>query len=230
MPEAHPSAGAAAFLLEEFGPPVAVVSGQVENLIVAAGAQALDESLADLQRIREAIGRLHNLVEEVVVSLTRTEADAAAPRFRTTSELRHDLRAPLNAVKGYAELLIEEAEERGVSVLIAGLADVVDSAGQLLAKIDEFSRLLEQSDAGHGETAGDAASPSRLWRRSATRCALRMDKRRWWRASLGASWLSTIRRRTASSSPVACVIRAMRSPRRKPDWSRSNASRPKSST
>ena len=40
--------------------------------------------------------------------------------------MRHDLRNPLNAIKGYAELLLEELDEQGGAPLRADLEALLD--------------------------------------------------------------------------------------------------------
>jgi signal transduction histidine kinase len=51
--------------------------------------------------------------------------------------LRHDLRTPLNAVKGYGELLMEDWQDDCAGSLIADLREVVATADQLLLMIDD---------------------------------------------------------------------------------------------
>ena len=62
--------------------------------------------------------------------------------------LRHDLRTPLNAVKGYSELLIEDMEADGEHPLREDLVKLKDSADQLLGQIDAMATLAQQKDAG----------------------------------------------------------------------------------
>ena len=57
--------------------------------------------------------------------------------------IRHDLRNPLNAIKGYAELLLEELDELGGAALRADLEALLKESQSLLARIDvivDFSR------------------------------------------------------------------------------------------
>ena len=66
--------------------------------------------------------------------------------------MRHDLRNPLNAIKGYAELLLEELDELGGAALRADLEALLSESESLLARIDvivDFSR-----GAGGAELAG----------------------------------------------------------------------------
>src|SRR5690606_15208965 len=51
------------------------------------------------------------------------------------AQLRHDLRNPLNAIKGYAELLLEELDEVGVAAR-PDLEALLSEADSLLSRID----------------------------------------------------------------------------------------------
>ena len=66
--------------------------------------------------------------------------------------MRHDLRNPLNAIKGYAELVLEELDEQGGAALRADLEALLGESESLLARIDvivDFS-----GGAGGAEIAG----------------------------------------------------------------------------
>ena len=52
------------------------------------------------------------------------------------AKLRHDLRNPLNAIKGYAELLLEEVDEVGAAAARPDLEALLGEADSLLSRID----------------------------------------------------------------------------------------------
>ena len=52
------------------------------------------------------------------------------------AKLRHDLRNPLNAIKGYAELLLEEIDEIGAAPTRPDLEALLNEADGLLSRID----------------------------------------------------------------------------------------------
>jgi adenylate cyclase len=52
---------------------------------------------------------------------------------------RHELRTPLSAIKGYGELLIDEARDSGRETVLADLTKVVDLANRLLAEIGRMA-------------------------------------------------------------------------------------------
>ncbi len=73
---------------------------------------------------------------------TTEERDRAA----AASQLRHDLITPVNHILGFAELLIEEAEERGRSHLVDRLGTVRTLGKQVLEGIDHA--LAQASEVG----------------------------------------------------------------------------------
>jgi adenylate cyclase len=121
----------AAFLRQEFEAPVAAISGFIEILLEDARGQRLDDFVADLERMQAAAGQLSGLVARVV---------ARDGEF-DQSRLRHDLRTPLTAIKGYGELLVEEARESGHEGMLLDLGKVLDLAERLLEEIDKLLTL-----------------------------------------------------------------------------------------
>jgi class 3 adenylate cyclase len=120
----------AAFLRQEFGASVAAIIGFVEILIEDARRHGLEGYLPDLERMRSAATQLSTLVMQAVNTFGSRPGEAAT--------LRHDLRTPLSAIKGYGELLVEEAQDRGQDALQQDLAKVVDLADRLLGEIDRL--------------------------------------------------------------------------------------------
>jgi adenylate cyclase len=133
-----------AFVRQEFGAPIATIMGLTEILIEDARCSE-DESLAlDLDRIHAAGRLLQEQLDRLVSLATKgglgVGDDSAA--FRTM--LRHDLRTPLNAVKGYSELILEEARDNGREDLLTDIAKVVAAAEQLLGQVDRLIGLTEE--------------------------------------------------------------------------------------
>jgi class 3 adenylate cyclase/CheY-like chemotaxis protein len=124
---------AAAFLREEFGAPAAAIIGFVDILLEDARKYGLDGCLPDLERMRSAAIQLSTLVAQAI------DASESGPGGLAT--LRHDLRTPLSAIKGYSELLVEEAQDQGYGALQEDLAKVVDLADRLLSEIDRLGEV-----------------------------------------------------------------------------------------
>ena len=85
---------------------------------VVVAAEALDASTiaedtrADHEHLLEAARTLDTMVLERQGAAFE-DGFGADPDDRTLATLRHDLRALVNAVKGYAELLLEEMDSDG---------------------------------------------------------------------------------------------------------------------
>jgi signal transduction histidine kinase len=110
-----------------------------------------EQAEAELKRTREDLERR---VIERMVALTdanqkmerevrdRRLAEAKAleaSRIKSSflANMSHELRTPLNAIIGYTELLIEETEEIGVTVIRPDLQSILTSAHHLLSIISD---------------------------------------------------------------------------------------------
>jgi class 3 adenylate cyclase len=107
----------------------------------------------DLQRILSSAQELFELVDRLLdvsgVASRRSRADLG----ELQAKLRHDLRNPLNAIKGYAELLLEEIEEVGAATARPDLEALLREADSLLSRIDvivDFSAATVLDNQEHG--------------------------------------------------------------------------------
>ena len=90
----------------------------------------------DLQRILDASRNLHRLILSLLdpATIHRAAGSADLDEYRRT--LRHDLRTPINAIKGYGEMLREDAAGGGEETLVADLDKLLSEATLLLDRID----------------------------------------------------------------------------------------------
>ena len=138
-----------AYLRQEFTAPAAAIVGYVDILIEDAKRLSLDSYLPDLQRIHSAGHALHTLLQSV---LAQEHSNNSA--IFDQSQLRHDLRTPINAIKGYGEMLVEDASQAGHEPLLADL-------GKLLTEADGGLKLIDALVDFRSEAAGSAcAQPS----------------------------------------------------------------------
>ena len=122
---------AVAFRRQEFGASIAAILGFLDILIEDAREQSHADFVSDLERMRAAGTQLSALVAQAV-DLSPRDADE-------TAWLRHEFRTPLNAIKGYGELLVEEICESGRDTLLTDLGKVLDLADRLLGEIDRVA-------------------------------------------------------------------------------------------
>lgn len=115
--------------------PTASASGQIAALIAKAAAVGLSAAAADLERIRTACARLQALVDQLAEA-PRLAYEEPEHWLATQAHWRHDLRTPLNAVKGYGDMLLDDWREDGQDALVADLRRVLTTADELLMLID----------------------------------------------------------------------------------------------
>jgi adenylate cyclase len=134
-----------AHLRQEFAAPAAAIVGYAEMLLEDSGRAGLDDLKPDLQRIHTAGLALQRLIGDV---LARESGPDDAESFG--QRLRHDLRTPINTIKGYGEMLLEDVEDAGAANLAQDLRRLLTAAEQMLARIDglvNFSHDVASAEA-----------------------------------------------------------------------------------
>lgn len=125
-----------AYVRQELSAPAIAIMGYAEILmddaVQANGGQLTD----DLQRILDASRTLHRLILSLLDPATIHRADGSADLAEYRRTLRHDLRTPINAIKGYGEMLREDAAEGGAEAFVADLDKLLGEATLLLDRID----------------------------------------------------------------------------------------------
>lgn len=137
-----------AHLRQEFIAPAAAIVGYTDILIEDARRLSLDDYLSDLERIRSAGNALHALLQSVLAQ----EHAGDAVLFDHT-KLRHDLRTPINAIKGYGEMLAEDAAGAN-DALLADIGKLLDAADGMLKRIDALVDFRGEAGAGEHPPAG----------------------------------------------------------------------------
>jgi signal transduction histidine kinase len=92
-----------------------------------------EQARAHLERADQEVGEAQVLVQQAVA------ASAAKSAFMAT--MSHELRTPLNAVIGYAEMLVEDADARGLEPMRDDLGKIVDASQRLLKLIEDILEL-----------------------------------------------------------------------------------------
>ncbi|MET0445363.1 MAG: adenylate/guanylate cyclase domain-containing protein [Pseudorhodoplanes sp.] len=145
-----------AHLRQEFVAPAAAIVGFAEIVIEDAARDGLSHYQTDLERIHSAGLALQSLLEQVMAQSSGDIEDIAS--YRT--KLRHDLRTPINAVKGYGEMIIEDARDGGQEALLPDLEKLLAAADGMLARIDAlvaFSGQTSLDRAADEESFADAS-------------------------------------------------------------------------
>jgi len=123
-----------AYVRQELSAPAIAIMGYAEMLMEDVRQAGCAQRTDDLQRILEASRTLHQLILGVLEPKVMHGTDGNAAEFRRG--LRHDLRTPINAIKGYAEMLREDAADEGADTFVADLDKLLNEATRLLARID----------------------------------------------------------------------------------------------
>ena len=110
---------------------------------------------ADLKKVHAGGRQLLALINEYFEEATFEE------KRRDLQRLSHELRTPVNHIVGYAELLEEQAEERGLVHLLPDLQKIVDAGHTWLGLMEEYLIGPGQptEPAALGESARVAAPP-----------------------------------------------------------------------
>src|SRR5260370_41053898 len=107
----------AAFVQQEFSAPIGAIQGFTEILLEDAQRENLVDLIPDLDKIRLATTQILTLVERLLDPQVLSARAAGADFDEFRRNLRHDLRTPINAIKGYGESLIEDPEKTGDEAL-----------------------------------------------------------------------------------------------------------------
>ena len=121
---------------QELSAPAIAILGYAEMLVDDAVQADRRQSIDDLQRILEASRNLHRLILSLLDPATIHQAGGSADLAEYRRTLRHDLRTPINAIKGYGEMLREDAADGGADALVADLDKLLGEAALLLDRID----------------------------------------------------------------------------------------------
>ena len=172
---------------QELLAPVTGLVGYGELLSEEADRLELGELAPDLERILTAAKDLLELVNRLLDEAAASDRPSPADLDVIQVKIRHDLRNPLNAIKGYAELLLEELDELGGAPLRADLEALLTESESLLARIDvivDFSRARAAPSCrpgpGRARQHGRQSGPDRETDRGAGRAAARRPVGSWW--------------------------------------------------
>ncbi|MAG96272.1 MAG: adenylate cyclase [Rhodospirillaceae bacterium] len=156
--DARAQRAALANVRQALGAPVEALVGYGE-LICGGLADELADLKPDAERILSAARDLSGQVNRLLEDDTSQELFGSQSVGEAEKLLRHDLRTPINAIKGYGEMLLEDLEDMGEGVLRPDLEKLLAEADRLLGQLGsivDFSRG-DLGDAG-ARLGADAAA------------------------------------------------------------------------
>ncbi|MGY2048406.1 adenylate/guanylate cyclase domain-containing protein [Methylobacterium sp. JK268] len=128
------------YLDQTLSAPSAAIDGFVDMMVEDAWHGQFAEFVADLQRIKMANVQLGRLIGEAGSAGLLLAAEGGE-RAVALSRLKHDLRTPLTAIKGYSEMWIEDMAVLDGQPFVADLTHVRDCADRMLARIDRLTQF-----------------------------------------------------------------------------------------
>ena len=128
--------------------PINAIVGYSEMLLEDLEGTDEQGTAPDLRKIRSAGTELLALVSSIL-DPARINASQELDLKAVGIELRRDLRTPINAVLGYSEMLLEDADGAGQDTVTADLRKIHSAAEHFLSLIDDVVRFS-------GKDAADA--------------------------------------------------------------------------
>ncbi len=150
-------------LRQELLAPADAIAGYAEILSEEARRLHLREALPDIDRLSTAAVALQRLVQAFL--------DPQGPAL-AADRVGHDLRNPLNGIRGYGEMLLEDIDACGGVALREDIEHLLTESTEFLALIDaivDFTRGDPRADRrrGHSPSARPAAPAERRRRAAA---------------------------------------------------------------
>jgi class 3 adenylate cyclase len=145
-----------AYVRQELSAPAIAVLGYAEMLMDDAVRAKRGALTADLKRILDASRTLFQLIETLLDPAAVHHAAGSDALAEYRRKLRHDLRTPINAIKGYGEMLREDAVDGAADGFLTDLDRLLGEATLLLERIDGLV-TFSGGDALWPEETGRAA-------------------------------------------------------------------------
>ena len=122
-----------------------LVAGVVDDAKILrnrAGRQDVPELLGDFDKIITSSRKLETMVEKCH---QRRSGNKKALE-EAEADFRHDLRTPINAIKGYGQLMMEEFADRGIDEMNGDFDKLVANAERLEREVNLLSGGNETTD------------------------------------------------------------------------------------
>lgn len=151
------------YIQAELSAPAIAIAGYAEILLDEVRKSGAAAFLDDLERIHLASRTLNDLISSLIDPIRSRAPQEGADADAYRRQLRHDLRTPINVIKGYGEMLREDAADGGASALVTDLDRLLGEASRLLEGIDRlviFSLLENQRPGADNSQVSEGAVPA----------------------------------------------------------------------
>ncbi|MFK5970629.1 MAG: adenylate/guanylate cyclase domain-containing protein [Candidatus Marithrix sp.] len=126
--------------------PTSTIIAYTEMLLEYANVHIVEPGfISDLNKVLSAGEQLSNLITQLFSKKSVSQGEIDLNNI--TSEIRHNLRTPINAIIGYGEMLLEDMEDMDAEEhkdAILDLQKVLNSARRLLTLIGDLSYLSKR--------------------------------------------------------------------------------------
>jgi CheY-like chemotaxis protein len=145
-------------LRHELRTPLNAIIGYSEMLLEDAEDEGQEQLMPDLQKIHAAGQELLAVVNDIL-DPTKIEAGKLDVDLKILeASLRHELLTPINAVIGYSEMLLEDAQDQGQEGFIPDLQKIHAAAGRFLALIGDVVNFPKIQGGEVGVETSEVAS------------------------------------------------------------------------
>jgi CheY-like chemotaxis protein len=145
-------------LRHELRTPLNAIIGYSEMLLEDAEDEGQEQLMPDLQKIHAAGQELLALVNDIL-DPAKIEAGKLDVDLKILeASLRHELLTPINAVIGYSEMLLEDAQDQGQEGFIPDLQKIHAAAGRFLALIGDVVNFPKIQGGEVGVETSEVAS------------------------------------------------------------------------
>lgn len=141
---------------QELAAPVAAICQYARMAQSDAVVLRREQILADLERVIHATETLTHLVDWLLAPEAMRDLLAADDLVASEKRYRHDLRTPINAIKGYGELILEDLADSGLGGALPDLEAMLAETERLLTGLEAIVRFSRE-----GASAADRSALAR---------------------------------------------------------------------
>lgn len=142
-------------LRQQLVAPVSALVEYSELLCEAAEQSGCKELGPDLQRILTAAKGLSQIVNGLVEENVSHGIFGSNDLKQAERTLRHDIRTPINAIKGYGEMLLEDLENSTTDGIRVDLDKLLTEASRLLSDLDTIVKFSLPGEANADQLLGE---------------------------------------------------------------------------
>lgn len=158
-----------AYIKQELSAPAEAIAGYAQILLDEAEKNGQTQFRDDLEKIQLATRSLSSLIASLVGPVRSQRRKASDDPEEYRRRLRHDLRTPINAIKGYGEMLREDAVEIDKSsALVEDLDQLLGEASRFLERIEGVVNFSLPEDMASTGDAGAVPVSAEVARRFVT--------------------------------------------------------------